>query len=35
MLIVGVLSLPIAIIHGFLRALIGLPNKRFDKSKTE
>lgn len=35
MLIVGVLSLPIAIIHGFLRALIGLPNKRFDKNKTE
>ena len=33
MLIIGVLSLPIAIIHGFLRAMIGLPNKRFDKSK--
>ena len=35
MLIVGILVLPIAIIHGFLRALIGLPNERFDKSPTE
>ena len=32
MLIVGILSLPIAIIHGFLRGLIGLPNERIDKS---
>jgi AhpD family alkylhydroperoxidase len=35
MLIVGILALPIAIIHGFLRGLIGLPNERFDKSTTE
>ena len=35
MLIVGVLCLPIAIIHGFLRGLIGLPNERFDKSATD
>lgn len=32
MLIVGILCLPIAIVHGFLRGLIGLPNERFDKS---
>ncbi|MDY0393096.1 MAG: carboxymuconolactone decarboxylase family protein [Candidatus Bipolaricaulis sp.] len=32
MLIVGILCLPFAIIHGFLRALIGLPNQRLDKS---
>lgn len=35
MLIVGILCLPIAITHGFLRALIGLPNTRFDKSISE
>ena len=35
MLIVGILILPIAIIHGFLRGLIGLPNERFDKSATD
>jgi hypothetical protein len=35
MLIVGILALPIAIIHSLLRALIGLPNERFDKSPTE
>ncbi|MFA7116672.1 MAG: carboxymuconolactone decarboxylase family protein [Bacteroidales bacterium] len=35
MLIVGILCLPIAIIHGLLRGLIGLPNIRFDKSKSE
>ena len=35
MLIVGVLCLPVAIIHGFLRRLIGLPNERFDRSKTD
>lgn len=34
MLIVGILILPIAIIHGFLRALVGLPNKRLDKKVT-
>ena len=32
MLIVGVLFLPLAIIHALLRWLIGLPNERFDKS---
>jgi AhpD family alkylhydroperoxidase len=35
MLITGVLLLPIAAIHGVLRALIGLPNKRLDKSTTD
>jgi hypothetical protein len=35
MLTVGILCLPIAIIHGFLRGLIGLPNERFDKSATD
>jgi AhpD family alkylhydroperoxidase len=35
MQILGVLFLPIAIIHGFLRGLIGLPNIRFDKSTSE
>lgn len=34
-LIVGFLLLPIGIIHGFLRGLIGLPNERFDKSTTD
>lgn len=29
--IVGILFLPIAIVHGFMRGLIGLPNERFDK----
>ena len=35
MQIVGFLCLPIAIIHGFMRALVGLKNERFDKSTTE
>ena len=35
MLIVGILCLPIAIIHGFLRGLIGFPNEKFDKNSTE
>jgi AhpD family alkylhydroperoxidase len=35
MQIVGLLLLPIAIAHGFLRALVGLPNERFDKSISE
>jgi AhpD family alkylhydroperoxidase len=35
MLIAGIICLLFAIIHGFLRALIGLPNKRFDKSGAE
>lgn len=30
MLIAGAFCFPIAIIHGILRALLGLPNKRFD-----
>lgn len=34
-LIIGILCMPIAIIHGFLRGLIGLPNMRFDKSTSE
>ena len=33
-LIIGILLLPIAIIHGLLRGLFGLPNVRFDKNKT-
>ncbi len=33
MLVVGIIILPIAIIHGVLRALVGLPNQRFDKRK--
>ena len=32
MLIVGVFCLPLAIIHGFLRGLIGLPNAKFNKN---
>ncbi len=32
MQILGLLILPIAIVHGFLRGFIGLPNERFDKS---
>ena len=35
MLIFGILCLPIAIIHGFLRGLIGFPNEKFDKNSTE
>lgn len=31
MLVTGALFLPIAIIHGYFRALIGLPNVRFNK----
>jgi len=33
--IAGVLCLPFAIVIGFLRALIGLSNERFDKNMTE
>ena len=33
--ILGILFLPIAIVHGFLRGLIGLPNKRLDNSTTD
>lgn len=32
MMIGGIVLLPLAILHGFFRALIGLPNKRLDKS---
>lgn len=35
MLIGGVVILPIAIVHGILRRLIGLPNERLDKSLVE
>ena len=35
MLVAGIVLLPLAILHGFFRALIGLPNKRFDKSTTD
>ena len=35
MMIAGIICLPFAIIHGFLRALIGLPNERFDKSTAD
>ncbi len=28
----GIIVLPIAIVHGFLRGLVGLPNQRFDTS---
>ncbi|NLJ82066.1 MAG: carboxymuconolactone decarboxylase family protein [Bacteroidales bacterium] len=33
MLIIGVLFLPLAIIHGYLRAVVGLPNKKFNKKQ--
>lgn len=35
LLVIGLLSLPFAIIHTLLRWLIGLPNQRFDKSVEE
>lgn len=35
MLIVGFFCLPIAIVHGFLRGLLGLPNERFNKNTTD
>ncbi|NLA24914.1 MAG: carboxymuconolactone decarboxylase family protein [Bacteroidales bacterium] len=31
MLVIGILMLPVAIIHGYLRALIGLPNAKFSR----
>lgn len=31
----GIIALPFAIVHGFLRGLVGLPNERFDKSTVE
>ena len=35
MMIVGIICLPFAIVHGFLRGLIGLPNERFDLDTEE
>ncbi|HSH52532.1 MAG TPA: carboxymuconolactone decarboxylase family protein [Bacteroidales bacterium] len=35
MLIAGLIFSPIAITHGFLRGLIGLPNERFNRSTTD
>ncbi len=35
MLITGLILLPIASVHGVLRALVGLPNTRFDKRVTD
>lgn len=35
MLKAGIIFLPIALIHGLLRAVVGLSNDRFDKSSTE
>lgn len=35
MMVIGLLLLPIAVIHGVLRGLIGLANKRFEKSSVE
>ncbi|MFA6871514.1 MAG: hypothetical protein WCQ82_04730, partial [Bacteroidaceae bacterium] len=34
MLFVGLLCLPIALIHGAFRGLLGLPNKRLDKGSS-
>ncbi len=35
MILGGIIILPIAMIHGILRGLVGLPNKRLDKSKND
>lgn len=35
MLAAGVLCLPLALAHGALRGLVGLPNQGFDKSETD
>lgn len=35
MLVAGIIILPIAIIHGFLRALFGIANTRFDSSTAD
>lgn len=35
MLIAGLILLPIVAVHGILRALVGLPNTRLDKSVTD
>ncbi len=35
MLIFGILCLPIAVIHGFLRGLLGFTNEKFDKTPNE
>lgn len=35
MFFIGILCLPTAIIHGFLRGLFGLPNEKFDKKTSD
>ncbi|MBK5208297.1 MAG: carboxymuconolactone decarboxylase family protein [Flavobacteriaceae bacterium] len=35
MLLGGIVLLPIAMVHGILRGLIGLPNKKLDESATD
>lgn len=35
MLISGIFCLPIAITHSLLRAIVGLPNERFDKNRID
>ena len=35
MLIAGLFCIPVALIHGLLRKLIGLPNERFDKETND
>ena len=35
MLIAGIVCIPVALVHGLLKALIALPNERFDKDTNE
>lgn len=35
MLLGGIVFLPVAVVHGILRYLVGLPNRRFDESSTD
>lgn len=35
MMVAGILLLPIAIVHGLLRGLVGLPNQRLDESPVD
>jgi hypothetical protein len=35
MILAGGLLLPIALIHGLLRSIFGLPNERFDTRTTD
>ncbi len=35
MMLFGLIILPLAIMHGLIRGLIGLPNVKFEKNKTE